>query len=522
MAHPGIHARERPDDVALIVAPNGPTLTWAELRRRAVQAANALHDLGLRPGDAVAFCVENRAEFAVLVWACLDSGLRFTPVSTRLTADEVAYIAGDCGAAVYLHTARTSATAPRPSSSVEVVIDIDAGDPLGDLRDDPPRYERAEGVAMLYSSGTTGRPKGVWRPAPPGPIEELPPGDAMLAALYGITAGSVYLSPAPLYHSAPLTFLVQMGRIGAATVVMERFDPHEALGCIERHRVTHSQWVPTMFVRMLRLPAADRDRYDLSTHRFAIHGAGPCSIPVKEAMLDWWGPIIHEYYAGTEGAGTCVIGPQEWLAHKGSVGRSVRGPITILDEDGNALRPGQIGQVWFANSSDFRYLNDDAKTGEARRASGAGSFGDLGYLDADGYLYLTGRKSFTIVVGGINVYPREIEDVMSTHPAVHDVAVFGLPDDEYGEQVMAVVQPEPGFAPGSVLERDLIEHCRGHLATFKLPRSIEFRHELPREATGKLRVAALREEQLRRLEIDAAADRVLQTYRHALDRLADS
>jgi long-chain acyl-CoA synthetase len=216
---------------------------------------------------------------------------------------------------------------------------------------------------MLYSSGTTGRPKGVWRPAPPEPVEELPPGDRMSAMAYGITPESVYLSPAPLYHSAPLTFLVQMGRIGAATVVMERFDPLAALECIERHRVTHSQWVPTMFVRMLRLTSDERARFDLSSHVFAIHGAGPCPIPVKEQMLDWWGPIIHEYYAGTEGAGTCVIGPREWLTHKGSVGRSVRGPMAILDDDGNELPPGEVGQVWFANSSEFRYLNDDAKTG---------------------------------------------------------------------------------------------------------------------------------------------------------------
>ncbi len=494
MAHPGHHALERPDDVALVISPSGVTVTWAELRRRIVQAANALHDLGVRPGDPVAFCVENRVEFAVLVWACLDAGFRYTPVSTRLTADEVAYIVGDCGAKVFVHTAHTASSAA--SVTGVRVVDLDDGDPLGAGLDEPPRYERVEGVAMLYSSGTTGRPKGVWRPAPPEPIEELPPGDRMSAMAYGITPASVYLSPAPLYHSAPLTFLVQMGRIGAATVVMERFDPLAALECIERHRVTHSQWVPTMFVRMLRLTADERSRYDLSSHVWSIHGAGPCPIPVKEAMLDWWGPIIHEYYAGTEGAGTCVIGPHEWLSHKGSVGRSVRGPMAILDDDGNELPPGEVGQVWFANSSDFRYLNDDAKTGEARRASGAGSFGDLGFVDADGYLYLTGRKSFTIIVGGINVYPREIEEVLLTHPAVHDAAVFGIPDDEYGEQVKAVVEPATGMEAGPELERELIEHCRARLATFKLPRSIDFMRELPREQTGKLRTGLLRQSYL--------------------------
>jgi long-chain acyl-CoA synthetase len=493
VAHPGHHAAARPDDVALVISPSGETITWADLRRRIVQAANALHDLGVRAGDGVAFCVENRVEFAVLVWACLDAGFRYTPISTRLTADEVAYIVGDCGASVFLHTAKTTASATGVTGVR--IIDLDAGDPLGCALDDQPRYERVEGVAMLYSSGTTGRPKGVWRPAPPEPVEELPPGDRMSALAYGITPESVYLSPAPLYHSAPLTFLVQMGRIGATTVVMERFDPLAALECIERHRVTHSQWVPTMFVRMLRLTSAERARFDLSSHVFAIHGAGPCPIPVKEQMLDWWGPIVHEYYAGTEGAGTCVIGPREWLTHKGSVGRSVRGPMAILDDDGNELPPGEVGQVWFANSSEFRYLNDDAKTAEARR-SAAGSFGDIGYIDDEGYLYLTGRKSFTIIVGGINVYPREIEEVLLTHPGVHDVVVFGIPDHEYGEQVKAVVEPAAGVQPGPELERVLIEHCRGRLATFKLPRSIDFVRELPREQTGKLRTGLLRQSYL--------------------------
>ncbi|MCC6641737.1 MAG: AMP-binding protein [Deltaproteobacteria bacterium] len=495
MAHPGHHALARPHDPALVVAPRGETVSWGELRRRIVQTANALHDLGLRPGDPIAFCVENRSAFAVLVWACQDAGLRYTPVSTRLTPDEVQYIVADCGARVFVHTTRTAAS----EAAVAGVhtIDLDEGNVLDRDTGESPRYERREGVAMLYSSGTTGRPKGVWRPAPPAPIEELPAADRMLALGYGIGPGSVYLSPAPLYHSAPLSFLLQMGRIGAATLILERFDPLLALECIERHRVTHSQWVPTMFVRMLRLSDDERKRHDLSSHRFAIHGAGPCPIPVKEAMLDWWGPIIHEYYAGTEGAGTCVIGPNEWLAHKGSVGRSVRGLVTILDEAGKELPAGAVGQVWFTQSSEFRYHNDDAKTSEARTPSGGGSFGDIGYLDDEGFLYLTGRKAFTIIVGGINVYPREIEEVLLTHPSVHDVAVFGIPDDEYGEQVKAVVEPEHGSAAGPDLERRLIEHCRRHLATFKLPRSIDFMRELPREPTGKLRTGLLRQSYLR-------------------------
>ena len=493
MAHPGRHALERPDGTALVDASTGKVQTWRELHAGAVNAANTLHGLGVRPGDSVAFCVENRFEFSHLLWGCVYSGIRYTPVSTRLTPDEIDHIVGDCGARVLVHSTRTAPACGRAAERGIEVVDIDVPGALGTDSDPSPVYERVEGIAMLYSSGTTGKPKGVWRPAPPEPIEEIPPGDAMSAKAYGIGPSSVYLSTAPLYHSAPITFLVQMGRIGATTVVMDRFDALESLRFIEEHSVTHSQWVPTMFIRLLRLSDAERARHDLSSHVWAIHGAGPCPIHVKERMLEWWGPIIHEYYAGTEGAGMCTIGPSEWLTHKGSVGRSVRGPIHIVDENGNDLPAGEIGQIWFENSSDFRYLNDSDKTAEARGAKGTGTFGDIGYVDADGYLYLTDRKSFTINTGGINVYPREIEDVLIRHPAVHDVAVFGVPNEEYGEEVKAVVQPVAGTIADSNLVDDLMAHCRESLATFKLPRTIDFIEEMPREPTGKLRTGLLRE-----------------------------
>ena len=497
MAHPGIHAVTRPDAPALIMAAGGETTTWAELRRRSVAAANLLHDLGLRAGDPVAFCIENRPDFAVLLWACHDAGYRYTPISTRLTPDEVAYIVDDCGASVFLHSRHTAATSTTAAAldGVEHTIDIDDD---GSLRSDvgaTPRYERSEGIGMLYSSGTTGKPKGVWRAAPDVPVDELGPADRATARAFGITPDSVYLSPAPLYHSAPITFLIQMGRIGATTVIMERFDPAEALATMERHRVTHSQWVPTMFVRMLRLSDAERTRNDLSSHVFAIHGAGPCPIAVKEAMLDWWGPIIHEYYAGTEGAGMCHIGPEEWLTHKGSVGRSARGPVLIVDDEGNELPAGEVGQIWFVNSSDFRYHGDEAKTADARRGAG-GTFGDIGHLDDEGYLYLTDRKSFTINAGGINIYPREVEDILLAHPAVHDVAVFGLPNDEYGEEVKAVIEPDPAATVDEALVAELLAHCSAHLARFKIPRSIDFEARLPREPTGKLRKHLIRERYL--------------------------
>ena len=497
MAHPGVHAVSRADAPALIMAASGETTTWAELRRRSVAAANVLHDLGLRAGDPVAFCIENRPEFAVLLWACHDAGYRYTPISTRLTPDEVAYIVDDCGASVFLHSHHTAAASAAVAAldGVEHAIDIDDHGSLDSDDGATPRYERAEGIGMLYSSGTTGKPKGVWRAAPDEPVDELGPADRAAALAFGITPDSVYLSPAPLYHSAPITFLIQMGRIGAATVIMERFDPAESLATIERYGVTHSQWVPTMFVRLLRLSDEERARHDLSSHVFAIHGAGPCPIAVKEAMLDWWGPIIHEYYAGTEGAGMCRIGPDEWLAHKGSVGRSARGPVLIVDDEDNELPAGEVGQIWFVNSSDFRYHGDEAKTAEARRGAG-GTFGDIGYLDDDGYLYLTDRKSFTINAGGINIYPQEIEDVLLAHPAVHDVAVFGLPNDEYGEEVKAVVEPDPAALADDALIAELLAHCRVHLAGFKIPRSIDFEPQLPREPTGKLRKHLIRERYL--------------------------
>jgi len=495
MAHPGHHAAARPDDPAVIMATSGSVTTWAELHHQAVGTANLLHDLGLRAGDPVAFCVENRPEFVALIWACQYAGFRWTPISTRLTADEVAYIVADCGASVLVHSSQTAEICADGAVTTRLVdVDVTC---LADLDGDQPRYDRVEGVSMLYSSGTTGRPKGVWRAAPSEPIEELSDADRFRAEVIGISEGSVYLSTAPLYHSAPITFVMQVGRLGVPIVVMERFDPELSLASIERHRVTHSQWVPTMFVRLLRLPAEVRSRHDLSSHRWALHGAGPCSVATKRAMLDWWGPIVHEYYAGTEGAGTCLIGPQEWLEHPGSVGRSVSGRVMILDGSGNELPTGEVGQIWFESSADFRYLNDDAKTAESRGSRGEGTFGDLGYLDDEGYLYLTDRKSFTIVSGGINIYPREIEQVLLDHPSVADVAVFGVPNEEYGEEVKAVVQPAPGIGvsgeAAAALVTELLEHCRERLAKFKVPRSIDLDPALPREPTGKLRVAQVRD-----------------------------
>lgn len=489
MAHPGHHADARPEDPALIIAETGATLSWAQLHSEAVRWANHLHDLGLVPGDAVAICLENRFDFVTVLWGCQYAGFRYTPISTRLTATEAAYIVNDCEARACFVSDRTAERVPNDATGDLMVINVD-----GDLpaEESPPRYERAEGWPMMYSSGSTGQPKGVRRPAPPEPVEELPPGTAGSGKAFALDHDSVYLSTAPLYHSAPIDFLITMTRLGTTTVIMQRFDAAAALASIERYRVTHSQWVPIMFIRMLGLPDDQRLSHDLTSHRWAIHGAGPCTIATKEAMLEWWGPIVHEYYAGTEGSGLCMIGPHDWLSHKGSVGRSVRGPVRILDAEGAELPTGEIGQIWFGNSSEFEYHGDNAKTAEARKPDGTGSFGDIGFVDADGYVYLTDRKAFTINVGGINVYPRETEEVLLSHPAVHDVAVFGLPNAEYGEEVKAVVQPAPGYEAGQALAAELTQHCAGSLASFKVPRSFDFVDEFPREPTGKVRIGELR------------------------------
>lgn len=492
MAHPGKHAAATPDAAAVIMASSGEAITWNELHTRATGLANSLWDAGLRSGDGVAFSIENRPDFAAAMWACQYAGFRWTPISTRLSPTEAAYIVANSRAKVLIHTTATAGILDAVDRSTLVrTIDLDT-ELLDALATDAARFERAEGRSMMYSSGTTGRPKGIWRAAPSEPVETLGSADQLLAAVMGLDETSVYLQPAPLYHSAPITFLLLAGRIGATTIVMERFDARAALDAIGRYRVTHSQWVPTMFVRMLRLPDTVRAAADLSTQRWALHGAGPCSVATKQAMLDWWGPIIWEYYSGSEDAGTCIISPEEWLAHPGSVGRSVTGAIHILDDEGDEVPVGQIGQVWFENGSNFRYLGDDAKTAGAQRDDGEGTFGDLGYVDANGYLYLTDRKAFTINSGGVNVYPREVEQVLESHPAVADVVVFGIPDEEWGEQVKAVVQPVEGVATDG-LDAELITWCRERLAHLKVPRSIDFDQDLPREATGKLRVATVRD-----------------------------
>jgi acyl-CoA synthetase (AMP-forming)/AMP-acid ligase II len=347
---------------------------------------------------------------------------------------------------------------------------------------------------MLYSSGTTGRPKGVKLPLPEDPAIAQTNTLVMVAMAFGLNADSIYLTPAPLYHAAPLRWSMTVQRIGGTVVLMRHFDAESVLAAIERYGITAGQFVPTHFVRMLKLPDDVRARYDHSTMKVAIHAAAPCPAPVKQAMIDWWGPIIWEYYAGSEGNGITMITSEQWLAHQGSVGKAISGILHICDEDGNDLPPRQEGLVYFEGGNPFTYHNDPAKTAESHNLHGWSTLGDIGWMDEEGYLYLTDRKSFMIISGGVNIYPQEIENHLVTHPKVTDVAVIGAPHPDMGEQVVAIVQPADMATAGDALAQELEAYCREKLSGVKIPRRIDFRDELPRHPTGKLYKRLLRDE----------------------------
>ncbi len=495
--HPRLHAEKTPEKTAYLMSTSGERVSYRQLEERANRCAQLLRSLGLRDGDGIALFLVNGPRYFEPCWAAQRAGLYYTPLSTHLTAGEVAYIAKDCGARVLIASRELGDVAAQLAErlpglrarlmvggsvpgfeSYEEAVAAQPAHPIADER---------EGQDMLYSSGTTGHPKGIRVPLPDRAVGDPDPmAIGMTQGMWSATPEDVYLSPAPLYHSAPLRCTMALQRVGATCVVMERFDPERALALIEEHRVTLSQWVPTMFVRMLKLPAAVRRRYDLASHRSAVHAAAPCPVPVKEQMLAWWGPIIHEYYAATENNGSTAIGPEEWLAHKGSVGKPIGVKIHIVDDDGRDLPPGEIGAVYFEGGGRFQYHNDPAKTADCYTQQGWSTVGDVGYADDEGYLYLTDRKSNMIISGGVNIYPQEAENVLITHPKVADVAVFGIPHEEFGEEVKAVVQPVARADAGPALENELLEFCREQLAKLKCPRSVDFQAELPRHPTGKL------------------------------------
>jgi acyl-CoA synthetase (AMP-forming)/AMP-acid ligase II len=493
---PGIHAKLTPNKPAYVMAASGETVTYEQLEARSNQGAQLFRECGLGVGDPIAIFMENHPRFLEICWAAQRAGLIYTAISSRLTAPETAYIVRDCGAKAFITSyAKRDVAADLESDLADLSgrfmvggvtegfdswEDTTANHPAESIADE------CEGSDMLYSSGTTGRPKGVKTRFEPKPLGTPPALTALVTHVYGADENSVYLSPAPLYHAAPLRFNMAMLRIGATCVVMEQFDAIEALRLIEHHGVTHSQWVPSMFVRMIKLGEEEQRRHDVSSLKVAIHAAAPCPIPVKEKMIEWWGPVLYEYYAGTEGNGFTAIDSKEWLEHKGSVGRALTSPIHILDDDGNELPPGEAGGVYFESGASFEYHNDPVKTAESTSAQGYTTLGDIGYLDAEGYLFLTDRKADMIISGGVNIYPREAENVLVTHPAVADVAVFGVPNEDFGEEVKAVVQPVDMADAGSALETELIEYCQSQLSKIKCPRSVDFEAALPRHPTGKL------------------------------------
>ena len=505
--HPGTFAAVTPDKPAVVMAGGGDSLTYRQLHEQADRVSWLFRRLGLVPGDHVAFQLSNRLEFFVVLWGAHRAGLVYTAISTRLGAEETTYIVDNCDAAVVIAEAAAGATlaalAPEhggatPRLRARYVLGGDAPgwerweDALAGERTDP-FPSTVAGNDMLYSSGTTGRPKGVYRSAGERPIDEVDALTGLCQLAFGYTDETVYLSPAPLYHAAPLRFTRAVHRTGGTVVVMEHFDPEEFLTLVAAQRISHTQVVPTMFVRLLKLPEPVRRAADVSSLRVVIHAAAPCPVPVKAQIIDWWGPVLWEYYAGTEGNGIVICDSEQWLAHPGTVGRALTAEVHVLDDDNREVPAGRTGTIYFGGGEDFAYHRDPAKTAEAHSPQGWGTLGDVGYLDDEGFLYLTDRRANMIISGGVNIYPQEAENVLTLHPKVADVAVIGVPSEEMGEEVKAVVEPVDWADAGDELGAELIAYCRDRLAHYKCPRSVDFTDELPRSDAGKLYKRLLRD-----------------------------
>jgi long-chain acyl-CoA synthetase len=508
--YPGTWARERPDYPAQVLARTGEVLTYRELDDHSNQHARLFRDLGLLRGDHVALFMENHPRYLELVWAALRSGLYYTPINCLLTADEAAYVVSDSDARVVVASTAKATIAARLRDRIPAEVSCLMVSSPGSDAEYPPDWiplettvaelpvaplpDESEGTALWYSSGTTGRPKGVLRPLPEGVMGRGDPVAVSFSQHWGFNRDTVHLSLGPLYHAAPVGYATNVQRFGGTVVLTERFDPEETLQAIERYRVNFAHFVPTMFTRLLKLPESTRRKYDLSSFQKCVHGAAPCPIEIKRRMIEWWGPIIHEYYAGTEGAGMTMITPEEWLEHPGSVGRAKRGIIHIVAEDGQELPPGRSGTVYFEDPNARNvYYKDPEQTAALQEAHGWRTLGDVGHLDEEGYLYLTDRWTFKIVSGGVNIFPREAEDVLLLHPAVLDAAVIGVPHEEMGEEVKGVVQLVDGERASPELASELIDWCRRRLAHYKCPRSIDFSDELPRQENGKLYKRVLRD-----------------------------
>jgi long-chain acyl-CoA synthetase len=483
--HPGIIAAQTPNKPAVICQRD--ILTYGALDYDSRAMAAMLHSTGLVQGDIIAMLVGNRPEFFSIAWAAQRSGLYYLPIPTRLTATEIAYILSDSGAKALFVDPAFARLADDAAMNLSIArYGIDA--PASDLPDPP----AIEGGDMLYTSGTTGKPKGVRRPLTGEALGSDTKRVDRARALFGLGSDSVFLSPAPLYHAAPLRFTMNLLRTGGTVIGMPKFDAASALALIEEHRVTHSQWVPTMFNRLLSLPEAERGSFDLSSHQVAIHAGAPCAADLKRRMIDWWGSILHEYYSGTESVGFTHVTSAEWLDRPGTVGKAYGCEIHIVDDQGNPAPVGEIGAVYFEGKTGLAYHNAPAKTQAAHNARGWATMGDIGYVDSDGYLFLTDRRAFTIISGGVNIYPGEIEAAFSSHILVRDVAVFGVADADLGESVFALIELEETEDGDPSLAQELVDHCATKLARFKLPRRIAF-GSVGRSETGKIAKAHLRD-----------------------------
>ncbi len=504
--YPGTWAQTTPDKPALVIAETGETTTYAELDERSLRLAHVLADAGLRKGDVVAMISDNAPQAYEVYWAALRSGLYVTAVNHHLSATEAAYIVNDCGAKALVVSGAKAALVTDLAGLVQVPVRLAFGgtvpgctsydEALAGVGTEP-LAEQPHGDDFLYSSGTTGRPKGIKLPLPEIAVDEPGyPYVMIFGTLFSYGQDTVYLSPAPVYHAAPLRFTGVVQALGGTVVLMQRFDPENFLRAVQDHRVTDTQVVPTMFVRMLKLPEEVRTSYDTSSLRTVVHAAAPCPVEVKQQMMEWLGPIVHEYYASTEANGGTYIGPEEWLAHPGSVGKPLMATPRICGPDGAELPTGEVGTIYFEGETEpFSYHGDPEKTAATRHPGHPlwSTVGDLGYLDQDGYLYLTDRKAFMIISGGVNIYPQEIEDLFSLHPAVLDIAVIGVPDEDMGERVVAFVEPTEEARGVPDLPAELTAYARERIAHFKVPREFVVTDDLPRTPTGKLVKQRLRD-----------------------------
>lgn len=497
MPHPSITAETYPHKPAIIMGGSGEMVTYRELDQRSNQGAQLFRSLGLKAGDHIGMMLENNRHFLEIVWAAQRAGLIFTPVSTHLTRHETAYIMQNCRAKLFIGSHALAEVAGEMRDAVPeiqhfymvggIVPGFESWEEAIDAQPDTRIEDEGNGVPMLYSSGTTGQPKGVFVPPPEHAVDTPPMAAAMMGPLFGFGEETVYLSPAPLYHAAPLHYCMGTTYNGGTIVVMEKFEAEQALRLIEEHRITHSQWVPIMFVRMLKLPREVREAYDVSSMQYAIHAAAPCPVEVKERMIDWWGEVIVEYYSASEGIGFTMIDAADWLKHKGSVGKALLGEVHIVDDDGNELPAGEIGNVYFGGGqATFEYYEEPEKTAQAYNDRGWATCGDVGYVDDDGYLYLTDRKNFTIISGGVNIYPQEVENVLVGHDKIADVAVFGIPHEEFGEEVKAVVEPLNWADATDETAIEILEWLRERISHLKMPKSLDFHEKLPRMDNGKL------------------------------------